>query len=368
MNKVITGVLCALCASMPIFAIPASDTEAGIAQYKQDYMTNVYHYFDQVGQKGTFEGKEGVNIAYVKCIAEQEKGAIVILHGKGESYNKYAELVYDLRNTEALSQYSFYLMDSRGHGNSGRMLEDRYKVHVEDFEYYVDDVKTFVDSIVKPETHERLYLIAHSMGGAISTRFLEEYPRVFDKAVLCSPMLKIKSNPSMPELLTMAMAVGAVDFGKRDDWALNQKGDDTKIENETMEVDSTTHSQARWGLQQDLRLHDQGTRTAIAGGAQWGPTWGWLKQSLVGTEKARCMFNLLKIKTPTLIFQAGEDHFVQPIGQNLMDLFAPNSKLIKFNTNNTDYHFEYNSYHEILQEKDEIRDVAISEIVKFLGE
>ena len=140
MNKIFTILLCAICISVPIFAIPADDSN--IEAYRNEYFGKVIPYWEQNGQRGEFEGKEVVPIAYIKLLAAQEKGAIVILHGKGESSEKYAELVYDLHLKNP--DFSFYLMDFRGHGRSGRLLGNRYKVQVENFEYYLEDVKKFI--------------------------------------------------------------------------------------------------------------------------------------------------------------------------------------------------------------------------------
>ena len=54
---------------------------------------------------------------------------------------------------------------------------------------------TGVRDIVRNENPgKKMVLYAHSMGGAIGALVLEQYPELFDCAVLTSPMLKMKFN------------------------------------------------------------------------------------------------------------------------------------------------------------------------------
>ena len=103
------------------------------------------------GQKGYFKGRQGVNIYYK--IFHQPKidvGAIVISSGRTEAAIKYKELIYDLFRLG----YSVYIMDHRGQGLSERMLEDPDLGYVEDFQFYIDDLKSFFDLYVTPSRHQ----------------------------------------------------------------------------------------------------------------------------------------------------------------------------------------------------------------------
>ena len=67
-------------------------------------------------------------------------------------------------------------MEHRGHGRSGCLSKScNTQVEVESFDYYVKDLKTFLNEVVLKDKrfNNNLYLFAHSMGGAIGTIFLE---------------------------------------------------------------------------------------------------------------------------------------------------------------------------------------------------
>ena len=132
-----------------------------------------------------------------------DKG-IVISNGRTESFIKYKEVVYDLWH----AGYSVYVFDHRGQGFSGRILQPasegssseakralREIGHVERFNDYVDDLKTFVDRVVKPDSNRNLALLTHSMGGAIASLYLQKHSGDFAAAVLMSPMHEPNISP-----------------------------------------------------------------------------------------------------------------------------------------------------------------------------
>ena len=86
-----------------------------------------------------------------------------------ESYVKYAELAYDLFHLG----FDVLIIDHRGQGRSGRLLGDPHLGHVNRFNDYVDDLAAFWQQEVQPGPWRKRYILAHSMGGAISTLFLQ---------------------------------------------------------------------------------------------------------------------------------------------------------------------------------------------------
>ncbi len=142
-------------------------------------------------EDGFFMGEKDIKIYYKSFEVEDSEGVIVISHGFCESSEKYRELIKIFNKND----YSVYIIDHRGHGKSGRLGIDNSQVNVEDFNYYVKDLKTFLDSIVVPNLNDRkLYLFSHSMGGAIGALFLEKYNNYFEKAILNCPMMEIDTG------------------------------------------------------------------------------------------------------------------------------------------------------------------------------
>jgi len=138
------------------------------------------------GTEGTFKGKADVPIYYrIFRQPGEEKGAVMISSGRTEGALKYQEVIYDLYN----NGYSVYIHDHRGQGLSGRMTDDPEMGYVDDFQYYIDDMKTFYDNFVKPDGHKKIFLLAHSLGGAIGMAYLEQFPGDLSAAAFSSPML-----------------------------------------------------------------------------------------------------------------------------------------------------------------------------------
>ena len=168
--------------------------------YSADYDAQVMPWAD-TGFVSTFSGKDGKSIGYISFVEASSDDAIIILNGRTENYLKYLETAYDLRGLGA----SIYMMDHRGQGHSQRLLSDKDKGYVKSFNDYVEDLKKFVDHIVKPEGHSRVFILAHSLGGAVATRFSQTYPGKVQGLMLSAPMLEINTSP-YPESIAYAAA------------------------------------------------------------------------------------------------------------------------------------------------------------------
>ena len=135
--KYIVQALILFCFASPVSAINEKDF---IDQYNKKVLP-----FYRSCEQGFFFGSENKRINYLKCEAERKDTAVIILPGKSESYIKYAELIYDLKSPGM----SFFLMDHRGMGFSERSLDnDRDKVFVKEFDYYVNDLRKFMCLVV----------------------------------------------------------------------------------------------------------------------------------------------------------------------------------------------------------------------------
>ncbi len=309
--------------------------------YGSDFEEKVLPFYRNL-TFGEFQGERNTTISYAAYIlpTEIERGAIVIFPGKSESYVKYAELIYDLRH----ENYSIYILDHRGQGFSGRLLDDRMKFHIDDFSNYVLDAKRFVDEIVDARPHEKKILLAHSMGGAIGALYLENYDD-FSKAILSAPMLEIDTgrySENTAYLMTKILAF--IGFGKR--YAVG-KGPRVK---EAFENSTITKSAARYWMWEELIQERMFPKIATG-----GPTNRWVREAISASREARS--DAKKIDVPILLIQADLDDYVLPQGQNEFCGKAKGCRKVFFP----------GSKHEILMERDVIRDEALDEIRKFIN-
>jgi lysophospholipase len=321
-----------------------SSSSADALQEGPDYQTTidtvVNPWCQAQGQYGTFSGVAGVPIAYASFEVPNEKGAIVLLPGRTEAFIKYCELLWDWKN----QGYSVYLMDHRGQGQSGRMLPDHEKGYVHEFGDYVTDVETFMATIVTAKPHAKKYLLAHSMGGAISTLYLERHPNDFDAAVLSSPMLQINTSP-YAEWEAMSIVTAETFVGLGNSYVLGKGPWDP---NETFEKNTVTHSRDRWTMNHELWIAHPEVDLG-------GPTNNWLHQSIEADWNARLWAG--SITTPTLVMKAGQDQVVVTAPEDEVCSKAKACTLLTFPT----------AGHEILQETDDIREAAMSAALSFFA-
>lgn len=295
----------------------------------------------QSGEFGSFAGVAGVRIAHARFEVVPERGALVILPGKSESFLKYAELVYDLRD----SGYSIYLMDHRGVGRSGALLSgDPEKTHVESFDDYVRDLETFVDQVVDARPHTRRVMLGHSMGGTVALLYLEDHPEVFDGAILCAPMLEIITDP-FPEPVARVLCEIGVVVGAGSRYGPGQGPREPGV----FDGNIFTGSARRWSLWEE-RLIPLG---GFAGTG--GVTLRWLRESLAAGRRARRQAG--QVRVPVMLFQAGLDGLVRPGGQE--DACRRMSEC--------ELHVFPSARHEILMECDRIRSEAVGRVREFLA-
>ena len=289
---------------------------------------------------GFFMGEKNIKIYYRSYELEHSKGVIVISHGFCESSEKYKELI-EIFNKNS---YSVYIIDHRGHGKSGRLGIDSSQVNVEDFNYYIKDLKTLLDSIVMPNLNNRkLYLYSHSMGGAIGALFLEKYNNYFDKAVLNCPMMEIDTG-NYPKVVSKIMSKVFCIIGMGNKYLFGQGPFNGKPDSKK----STTSSQKRYDLYFNKQLKYKELQTS-------GGSFNWLNQSFKGIKELLKEENIDNIKADLLLFQAGKDSFVKPEGHSKFLSLAKNCSFIKFE----------DSKHEIYIERDEIFNIYIEKVLQF---
>jgi len=85
-------------------------------------------------------------------------GVVIVVHGLNEHSGRYSEVATRLSG----HGYAVYAMDLRGHGKSqgARLL-------VRSFDEYLADLELYLDRVRRREPDRPLFLLGHSMGGAI---------------------------------------------------------------------------------------------------------------------------------------------------------------------------------------------------------
>jgi alpha-beta hydrolase superfamily lysophospholipase len=131
--------------------------------------------------EGTYEGAAGIAIYRRAWLPEGDtRGVMVLVHGMSEHSGRYDHVGRFL----ASRGLAVHALDHRGHGQSGGELGT-----VEKFDYFLDDLSTFL-SLVRAE-HPRgpLVLLGHSMGGLIAAAYLLEREPSPDLLILSGPAI-----------------------------------------------------------------------------------------------------------------------------------------------------------------------------------
>jgi acylglycerol lipase len=142
---------------------------------------------DAKNEAGFFEGSGGVKLFEQSWHPDGPPRAVVVIHhglkSHSEHYGAFARRIVALG-------YAVYAYDMRGHGRS----EGR-RASLDDFEDLIEDLSIFLARVRAREPQRPVFLMGHSVGGAVVTLFtLVRHPPLTG-LVLLAPALRVDSSP-----------------------------------------------------------------------------------------------------------------------------------------------------------------------------
>jgi len=290
----------------------------------------------------TVSGAGGKPIAAFRFDASSPRGTVTLVHGFTECAEKFSELIFSLLH----QGYSVLCYDQRGHGASWRdeRIQDISLTHVEHFQEYVDDLEALYSQALK-EMPRPWYVFCHSMGGAVTTAFLEDHPGVFEKAVLCAPMIAPNSM-GLPLGVAKAICRTAQALGRGRSRILFGK---PWAGPEDFETSCATGPER-------FRWYDA-LRVATERYHNNGPTYTWTLESLRVTDRLLAPGKPEGIQIPVLVYTAEDDGSVLPEAQEKLVRRLPHGqrKLVP------------GSRHEIYRSPDAVLFPWWHEILAFFG-
>ncbi len=277
----------------------------------------------------TLSGKDGTPLYCVSWDAENPAGTVLVLHGFTENAFKYSELIYSLLR----NGFSVVAYDQRGHGRSGRVegLSDASVTHVDAFEDYVNDLEIVCQNLLAPMPEPHM-IFAHSMGGAVTSLYLESHPDTFAAASLCAPMIAPNTS-GIPVFVASAIcgAAGLLKHGKRHPFFMKPWSGPEDFDT------SCATDPVRFAWYDAVKTAREEFRNSV-------PTYRWTLESMRVTKKILSPGAPEKITCPVLLSTAEHDSSVMPEPQKQFIERVPKGRRI----------FVSGARHEIFRSKDDV--------------
>lgn len=309
--------------------------------YSNIMASQVEPYLEKRRREDFFSGSDGARLHYEAYEKLLSRGNVIILHGFTESAEKFRETAYYFRK----AGYSVFAPDLRGHGKSYHASDKTERIDIDSFDTYADDLKIFVDSVVRPAARNgKIYIYSHSLGSTVALIYLINHGGDIEKAVLSSPM--ICGNMGMPVPIASTVAKALCTLGGK---KIPAPGRCVFNPSQTAEESDAT-SKARFDYYHGKRINEPLYRTS-------GPSFSWVKASVEARDKILNNAHKAVCKTELLIFKPEED---KQLLSSYTDLFAEKTKTKVKNVRN--------SRHEIFMSSDEVLKWYYEEILDFISD
>ena len=306
-------------------------------------MLEIHNFSCPGGTAYFFPVNEEDNLRIAFWNLESTKGTIILQSGRTEFIEKYYEVISEFIQRG----YAVAMMDWRGQGLSSRISRNKRIGHIDRFETYDNDLikvmnKYFISKCPKPHIG-----FGHSMGGCLLTSYFISSENLFDKCILCAPMLSVRANALSRRIVNTLGLLEIVGLGsfpmRRPSW----DKENGWLE-EPFEENALTTDKMRFNRTYELlsRYPELGIK---------GMTVGWLKHAIKRTNKFKILDWSQLIKKPLLLLDATDDKLVNSksnkelLGQSSLTTIA-----------------SIDAQHEIMMENDEIRREAWKAIDSFL--
>ncbi len=255
--------------------------------------------------QGSFTGLDGHKLRERSWIPEGEtRGIVILVHGLKDHSARYDHAGSWL----AGHGYAVYALDLRGHGES-----EGEKFFVNAFDEYIEDLVVFLDLVREKEKRKPLFLLGHSMGGAVASLFVLKRSPKLTGLILTAPALEPAENVS-PFLIRLSAVISR----------FFPKAPVTKVD-----IKSLSHLPEVIETARKDPLSDERPAPART---------GYEILRAMGRIQGRAT----EISVPLLVMHGTEDHLTNPRGsENLFKKAGSTDKTIKF--------YE-GLYHEILNE------------------
>lgn len=267
------------------------------------------------------------------------KGTLVLMTGYSEFIEKYFETVSDFTKRG----YVVVMPEWRGHGLSDGDSKEPTRLHLRDFDINLRDLEDRWEKLVAPLPQPHLGL-AHSMGGQISLRAVQAHPDWLRGLAQSAPMHGLPIPTHLRMILSLVTGLYAV-LGKSDSW---NPGQGEAVRPGVPEENNVTNDFDRYRRGDELYVSEPQLQVN-------GASLGWFRAAMKAMAASRARGFLQTIETPLFIGTAEQEMLVDndAHGHVLANVQNGSGKVYK------------NAKHELLMEKDAVRDAFIADAAAF---
>jgi lysophospholipase len=277
-----------------------------------------------------------LRVMLATAVTDTPRGSIIFSPGRTEFIEKYFETTTDLIQRG----FNVLMVDPRGQGLSDRVLEDRLKSYIPDFQVYADDLAYAAGefSPLLPRPH---IAMGHSMGGTIVLQSILSGALAPDAVICSAPMLGL-FDLETPLMRAVIVTLSKLGLDKRNlPFQRQRAGMPIPFQGNKLTSDKDRYR--RWAA------FFQSTPRLRVG----QPTYGWIRAALA--SMAYVNRNAKNLRISGLMLGAGADPIVDPAS---IERFAK--------TAGCEYSVIPGALHELFLERDNLRDQAFDEIDRFL--
>ena len=295
---------------------------------------------------GSFRTADGAELRWGHLPVRGARINCVMVGGFGEFIEKQVETVCDL----ARRGIAVWCLDWRGQGGSARPRRLPTRPRARRFDRDARDLADFAMAQLGGAQDKRpRLLVAHSMGAAIGLLCLRRHPRLFDAAILSSPMLGLRTGKLPPTLLRVitrparAAGLGVCFIPGAGKWRPDRVPSPERSR-VSADAERCLLRYAWFSVEPALRLDEA--------------TYGWVDSALGLVARIRKPEFLALIRTPILLASPGREMVVSPAAQRRAARLLPDCTLVELP----------DSKHDPFLERDAVRAYWFDRIERFIAE
>lgn len=292
---------------------------------------------------GLVKTPDDMDLRFARWKATQSpvKGTVILLHGRSEFIERTYETVGELRK----KGFDVLTFDWRGQGGSSRVLYDRMRGYIDDFEDYITDLDTIMKEIALPDCNGPFFILAHSTGSLIALLAAPRIATQVERMVLSSPFLGIGKQPiSAPMVKILAQTMTMLGLGEVYLAGSSNPGSEQKFE-------GNIHTSDPERFKRNKQLLKDFPELAIG-----GPTAAWVYASCKAMETVADSDFCKTVTIPSLFVMSGDDAVVSNRASERVVRKLRSAKSLTV----------FGARHELLQEKDIYREQLLAAFDAFV--